>query len=588
MDEHNVAKRFAADSVSAEQKDRLHEVANELLNIYQTLVDMRYVDPEALTRGPHELSAELLAGYARCDLDPAIVYLYSIMPYIDEAETDARDFFQGGAFFNQMSIRDVKRGRDPRFLSPEGGFDEEEGKYMYPWYTPLSNCGNHSPIIIYDAKEHRIWILDQIDGRTTDPVYCKGWYGETESAKDEASNWGDSGSSDWSADDGSEEDIEFSDSALNGSSEFWDDEDDIGETREIDAMVEDQVEVVEYDEGFEHVEELEEWEREEAAAVNNRNSLEAVRSRSAGDVLRDINRLYHTLKELPGQGEYSGWMEPAILKPLYLKNGWPTKFNGGQFEIDVARAYATSRARHFAENPLREVECYVGWAEHSDSDVERYTKEIAEAKTPDDEWTARFELWKAEERSERNANDLKEANEKAAKLCPGGVCQKEADLPLWQVEQLRVEVQHKHESAQRNDHETFAERLKDEPEQLRHMKSRHRRAQKQLDVYEKAFEASKIDAELLRPGVTFQEATGIKSLGRQDTLSSIASQKQVIEYLERYNQTVRDFAKTVPQNAPAGIHAVEMEIQSIEESLADSRKGLEASENWLSEHGNTD
>ncbi|KAF2446040.1 hypothetical protein P171DRAFT_430277 [Karstenula rhodostoma CBS 690.94] len=588
MDEHNVTTKFAADSVPAEQKERLHEVANELLNIYQTLVDMRYVDPEGLIRGPHELSEKLLTCYAQCELDPAIIYLYSIMPYIDGAETDAEDFFQGGAFFNQLSIRDVERGRDPRYLSPKGGFDDEEGQYMYPWYTPLSNCGNHSPIIIYDAKEHRIWIVDQIDGCTTDPVYRKGWYGESESEKDEASNWGDSGSSDWSGDGGSEEEMNFSDGASEGSSEFWNDEDDIGETREIDTMIEDQAEVIEYDEGFEHVEELEEWEREEAAAVNNRNSLEPIRSRPAGDVLRDINCLYRALKELPGQGEYSGWMEPAILKPLYLKNGWLDEFNGEQFEIDVARAYATERARYFAEEPLRQVKCYAGWAERAGTDIERYTKKNAEAQTPGDEWTTRFELWKAEERSERNARDLKMAKEKAEKLCPNGVCQKEEDLPLWQVEQLRVETQGKRESAQRNDHVTFAEQFKDNPERIRHMEGRHRRAQKQWAVYEEAFVASKFDAEHLRPGVTFQEATGIKSLGREDTLSSIASQKNVIEYLERYVQSVRDFAKTVPQNALAGIAAVEIEIQRNEKSLTDSRKRLKGSEKWLAEHGNTD
>ncbi|KAL5420784.1 hypothetical protein PMIN04_006194 [Paraphaeosphaeria minitans] len=588
MAEPNVAAEFAADSLPAEQKERLQEVANELLNIYETLVVMRYVDPEALIRGPHKLSEELLASYAEHELDPAIIHLYSIMPYIDGAETDARDFFQGGAFFNQLSIGDVEKGRDPRYLSPGDGFDDERGQYMYPWYTPLSNCGNHSPIIIYDAKEHRIWIVDQIEGRSTDPVYCKGWYGESESTKDEASNWGDSSSSDWSDDGGSEQDMDFSDGASEGSSEFWDDEDDIGETRELDATVEDQAEVVEYDEGFEKIEELNDREREEAAGIKNQNSLDLVRSRPAGDVLRDIDRLYRALKELPGQGEYSHWMEPAILKLLYLNNGWPDQFNGEQFEIDVARAYATERARYFAEEPLRKVECHVDWAELSDRETKRYKKEVAEAQTPDNEWAARFELWKAEERSERNAKDLKEAKEEAERLCPDGVCQNEYDLPLWQVERLRVETQHKRENAQRCDHATSAERFKDNPEQLKRMKGQHRRALKQLHAYEKAFEASRIDAERLRPGVTFQGATSIKSLGRPDTLSSIASQKEAIEYMERYVQGVRDFGKTVPTNAPGGITAVEREIQSMEKSLTRARKRLEGSEKWLAEHGNMD
>jgi hypothetical protein len=580
--------KWAADRVSADQKERLHEVANELLNIYETLVAMRYVDPEALIRGPHKLSEELLASYAECELDPSIICLYSIMPYIEGTKTDARDFFQGGAFFNPLSIHDVKAGRDPRYLSPDAGFDDEDSKYMHPWYTPLSNCGNPSPIIIYDAKEHRIWIVDQIEGSTTDPAYCKGWYGESESTKDEASNWGDSSSSDWSGEGVSGEDMNISDGASEGSSEFWDDDDDIVETREVDGMVEDQAEVVEYDEGFEQIEKLTDREREEATGIKNQNSLELVRSRPASDVLRDINGLYRGLKELPGQGEYSSWMEPAVLKPLFCNNGWPDQFNGEQFEIDMARAYSTDRARYFAEEPLRTVERHVGWAVYSDRVMERYKNEVAEAQTPDKEWTARFDLWKAEEMSQRGAKDLKEANENAEKLCPGGVCQKEEDLPLWQVEQLRVETQYKRESAQLKDHVTFAEHFKDNPEQLKHMEGRHRRAQKHLGVYEKAFEASKIDAERLRPGITFQEATGIKSLGRQDTLSSIASQKESIEYMERYVQDVRDFAKTVPENAPEGIAAVAMEIQSKQKSITSAQKTLGGTEKWLAEHGNTD
>jgi hypothetical protein len=322
--------------------------------------------------------------------------------------------------------------------------------------------------------------------------------------------------------------------------------------------------------------------------VNNRNSLEPARSRHASDVLRDINLLYRALKELPGQGEYSGWMEPAILRPLYLKNGWQDHFDGDQFEIDVARAYATKRARYSAEDPMRQVECYAGWAENSDRDRERYKKEIAEAQTPDDEWTARFRLWQAEEISERNANDLRKAKEHAEMMCPGGVCQKEDDLPLWQLEQMRVETQWKREDAQRKDHANLAEQFKDDPEQMRRMEARHRRAQHKLEVYEKAFAASKSEAERLCHGRTFQEATSIKSLGRQDTLMWIASLKEVIEILEGYNRSVREFADTVPQNAPQAIAAVEKEIQRNEKSLVSSRKQLEQAEKRLAEHGNTD
>jgi hypothetical protein len=145
--------------ITNEQKARLQEVADLMLGIYETLVAMRYVDSKAIVRGPHQISRELQAKYKKHNLDDSIIYLYSILPYIDQAETDARDFFQGGAFFNHMDPHDIERGRDPCYASPRGGYESEDGEYMYPWYTPLSNCGNHSPIMIYDAKEHRMWII---------------------------------------------------------------------------------------------------------------------------------------------------------------------------------------------------------------------------------------------------------------------------------------------------------------------------------------------------------------------------------------------------------------------------------------------
>jgi hypothetical protein len=356
METPKMTAELAAASLSAERKDRLHEVADLLLQIYQTLVEMRYVDPEALVKGPHTFSQELLRTYENCEIDPSIIYLYSLMPYIDEAETEARDFFQESCFFNPLKRSDVDRGRDPRYLSPVAGFDDEDGKYMYPWYTPLSKCSNHSSMIIYDAKRHTIWMVDQIDGDTTDPALRRTWYGETESTKEE-SDWGESESSHRVDYDDEEDEDRADDSASDGSSEFWSDDDAIIDAQEVEGVMADQAEEMDYDEGFEQVEEPSEWELHEAAldALRNKNSLEAVRSRPASDALRDINCWYRELKELPGQGEHGGWIEPKILKPIYLENGWPDDFDGDGFEVAYIRVEAAIRARFAAEEPLRQV-----------------------------------------------------------------------------------------------------------------------------------------------------------------------------------------------------------------------------------------
>jgi hypothetical protein len=577
----------AVRTLPKEQKQRLHEVSDELLNIYKTLVKMRFVDYEALVVGPHKIDDKLMAEYEKCGLDPAVIYLYSIMPYINEKETAARDFFQGCAFFNPLDIHDVRHGRDPRYCSPEGSFDDEEGQYMHPWYTILSCCSNHSSFIIYDTKEHRIWIIDQIDGRTTDPVFCK-WYAEPDSAKAEANTWGDSGSSNWSGDDSSDEEMDFSDGESHGSSEFWDDEDDIAETRELDVMVEDQSEIVDYDEGFEHVEELDESERQEAAAIKNNNSLELVRSRPAGDVLRDINNFYRTLKELPGGGEHNGgdWPKPEILRPLYLNNGWPDSFDAERFEVDLARALATEKARYSAEQPLREVECYEGWSEGNIENIKRREQEIVEAETVDDEWMARFELWKAKEQFERNQKDLQKARDEAGKLCPGAVCQRDEDLPLWEMDQIRSWVDSGRTKVER-DEGAVAEQTFDNPMQKEFVEAGLKRARKELKVNERALTASKADAERMCPGRNFEEVIGHKSLRPHYTLAYLDASRREIEYSLRHIQSVREFAATVPPNATTALAATEEEIQGMEESLARSRMNIERTEKWVAEHGDS-
>ncbi len=576
-----------ADTLSAEQKAQLAEVADALLTIYETLVKMRYVDPKALVRGPHELSKDLLSLYEKEGLDPAVIYLYSIMPYINEAETEARDFFQGGAFFSQMKAGDVTQGRDPCYASPRGDYHEEDGKYIYPWYTPLSNCGNHSPIIIYDAREHRIWIIDQIQRNATDPYYCKGWYEGPEgyNKKEEEETWGDSGESEWS-DDGDEDEedsTEMSDS--HGSSEFWDDEGEVVPPQELDALKEDLAEDVEFDEGFEHVEELSEWERKEALAIKNDNSLDLIRFRPAVDVLRDINQWYMELKELPGQGEYSGWLEPSILKPLYVQNGWLDQFNGDQFEIDYARAYGKKRAQYDAENPIRQLECVQGWDEYSKREVAQHEKKIADAKTIEEEWQARFELRKSKEIERRNLQDIENNKVKAEKMCPGGVAQRPEDLPLWELEKLRVELRWKNEAVARGPNQNPTEK---DPETLRWLDAVYRQKKHQKEVYEKAYQAAKADAERLCPGRTFYEATGRRSLGRQDTLTQIESTKKTIKVIEKFGEVLSEFAATIPDTAPQTKERVQKEIERNNESVKKVQQDLERLETSLAKDGNRD
>jgi len=80
------------------QKAELHEVADGMLKVYQTLVRMRYLDASLIQEGPHNVD-HLLPLYRSLGLDPSIIYLYSILPYVKPGDDGGGgDFFQGGEF----------------------------------------------------------------------------------------------------------------------------------------------------------------------------------------------------------------------------------------------------------------------------------------------------------------------------------------------------------------------------------------------------------------------------------------------------------------------------------------------------------
>lgn len=87
--------------ISNAQKAQLHEVAQFMLGIYQTLAQMRYLDPKTIQTGPHDIS-KMRPVYEKHGLDPAIIYLYSILPYVDSRIANT-SLFDGSSF---MDFRD--------------------------------------------------------------------------------------------------------------------------------------------------------------------------------------------------------------------------------------------------------------------------------------------------------------------------------------------------------------------------------------------------------------------------------------------------------------------------------------------------
>ncbi|KAH6690703.1 hypothetical protein F5X68DRAFT_203549 [Plectosphaerella plurivora] len=145
-------------SLTPAEKAKLHEVADGLLNVYRTLARMTHLESSWIKEGPHDMTS-LLPECKEMGLDASIIYLYSIVPYV--YHPGEWFFFQGGYFM----YMDVEGSRDPFFM-------ENDKEMLRPWMTPLSRMGNHSTVLIYDAKRHVIGMFSQENiGDSTDHNY---------------------------------------------------------------------------------------------------------------------------------------------------------------------------------------------------------------------------------------------------------------------------------------------------------------------------------------------------------------------------------------------------------------------------------
>jgi hypothetical protein len=114
-------------SIEPSQKAKLHEVADGLLEIYLTLARMRYLDFDWTERGPRD-NTRHLARYRSHGLDDAVIYLYSILPYVNNGGSLDVDFYDGGEFADFRNTSDIEQGHGPLY--------SEEGREMLkPWMT---------------------------------------------------------------------------------------------------------------------------------------------------------------------------------------------------------------------------------------------------------------------------------------------------------------------------------------------------------------------------------------------------------------------------------------------------------------------
>ncbi|KAK8079612.1 hypothetical protein PG997_007430 [Apiospora hydei] len=370
--------------ILAKQKAKLHRVADLLLVIYQTLVEMRYLEPEEIQTGPHDVSA-LMPLYQSLGLAPAVIYLYSILPYVrlHKDRQHETPFFQGGDFADFRNKEDVEMGRDPIYNSPEGDdWKADNGPYMRPWYTALSHCGWRR----WADKEEANREEEEEEG---DDEGCVATTQETDGGEENADEP--------DVDEEEEDDGSDNDSGVSGmdeeESDYYEDEDDEDE-EEDDGMIEEEGMVIGYD------------------------------SRSAAAALRDINRWYRE-HETPfmGQGQDGPWTDEdkehdVPLSALYKQHGWPgPDFDGDAFEVSLERRHAAARAKPDPDKPRRQAESDRYMLDQVDQSIKRHRAGIASAETADEEWAARWELFHAERSREGWVRKLRENEE----LCERGV-----------------------------------------------------------------------------------------------------------------------------------------------------------------------
>ncbi|KAM0329997.1 hypothetical protein ACHAQA_004166 [Verticillium albo-atrum] len=551
------------------QKEQLHEVADGMLKVYRTLVRMQYLEDSWIQEGPHDLAA-ILPFCERLGLDVSIIYLYSILPYVETTfHPRGLDFFQGGGFYDFRHESVIEEGRDPMFA------DNEE-EVMRPWMTPLSSIGNHSTAILYDAREHVIGLYAQLAGASSDPNINEGrtfiTAEEFSALSPEVDHVGgdESGSeSDTSDDRGHDmkrrkQDREGSGELMGENAEEDDGHDDGNSGGEEDDSNEE-----EDDSNEEEDDSNEEEDDSEDDDPQGDNVWDDMDSRPAPNVLRDMVLWYENLTELPG-GEQSGQLWAThIIQPLYLKYGWPgPDFNGNAFLVGQARAFAAQTAKYNADEPLRKVESLKYWLQDEDTPTMRQDREaIAKETDVELEWLARWRLWYAEYQASDAKRSLRDAEEEAQRLCPSGQCQKPHELPIWELSELQMMLEYYHQEVSGLRKEVNEEGGSERLIELAELRRAY--MERRLTIYQQAFDACQTDIDEM--SLTVSGSLDGTGLGFDHAL---ASKNSRLDGLELEEAAIRAWLAQVPDGASKARKAANDMLQRHEKDISNLKQQI--------------
>jgi hypothetical protein len=125
-----------------------HEIADLIGRYYQLFAKMRYIPESAIKYPPHSPAIDI--PYAQSlGLEPQVIELLQLLPYVEGYNMDD-EFILGGSFADFRDNEVLQQSRDPCYVMPEGGPDEENGEYVRPWMLVLNQSGNHGSIMYLD------------------------------------------------------------------------------------------------------------------------------------------------------------------------------------------------------------------------------------------------------------------------------------------------------------------------------------------------------------------------------------------------------------------------------------------------------
>lgn len=143
------------------QESQLQEVASLLDDIYATLVNMTFMPPTAVKRGPHQINVTAIP----CRRDPAALRFMEIMPLVDHTELGPSaaafeaDWFYGGEFIDYRDPDHLHVSCDP--YRAEGTWHQvKDGQVqLTEWGTGGWN-GDRTHVLLYDTKINAIQVYE--------------------------------------------------------------------------------------------------------------------------------------------------------------------------------------------------------------------------------------------------------------------------------------------------------------------------------------------------------------------------------------------------------------------------------------------